>query len=147
MEDSGAVGVVNGAMERCFGSRGCSGWEVWIRGDQLILLVGDFRKEYLRLKGLKEANVGLLDIWVDVLLSELKRMSVSIPFEFQFSAFLLLIALLTSIVIISPHLMPTTPPPALCNPRIRKTVDPHVLLVEHLVWTKLRFPVSSPQRF
>ncbi|KAJ9113674.1 hypothetical protein QFC22_005983 [Naganishia vaughanmartiniae] len=67
------VEVVNRAMERCFGARGSQGWQIWVRGDQLNLLIGDFRKEYLRLKQLEVPEVALLDIWVDVLLDELKR--------------------------------------------------------------------------
>lgn len=73
-DDVGPVEVVNQAMERCFGTRGASGWEVWIRGDQLNILVGDFRKEFLRLKGLRDPQAALLDIWVDDLVTEFKRM-------------------------------------------------------------------------
>ncbi|KAJ9116496.1 hypothetical protein QFC22_004938 [Naganishia vaughanmartiniae] len=67
------VRVLHRAMETCFGLPPMPGWEIWIRGDQLILLVGDFRKEFLRLKGLRE-DVKDLDLWVDTLLEELKRM-------------------------------------------------------------------------
>jgi hypothetical protein len=73
-EDVGHAEVVNRAMEVCFGTRGVKGWEIWIRGDQLNLLIGDFRKEYLRLKGLQDPEVGTLDLWVDAILTELKRM-------------------------------------------------------------------------
>lgn len=68
------VEVVNRAMERCFGMRGADGWQIWIRGDQLNKLVGDFRREYLRLKALEDPEVEILDLWVDGLLLELKRM-------------------------------------------------------------------------
>jgi hypothetical protein len=68
------VEVLNRALERCFGTRGVSGWGLWIRGDQLNLLVGDFRKEYLRLQGLNDPGFAILDLWVDCLLEELKRM-------------------------------------------------------------------------
>jgi hypothetical protein len=68
------VEVVNRAMELCFGLKGAGGWEIWIRGDQLNLLVGDFRKEYLRLKAMGDPEVMLLDVWVNGLLNELKRM-------------------------------------------------------------------------
>ncbi|KAJ9112537.1 hypothetical protein QFC22_006294 [Naganishia vaughanmartiniae] len=64
--------VLHRAMEICFGLPPMPGWEIWIRGDQLILLVGDFRKEYLRLKGLQE-DVTDLDLWIHTLLEELKR--------------------------------------------------------------------------
>jgi SH3-like domain-containing protein len=73
-DDVGPVEVVNQAMERCFGTRDANGWEVWIRGDQLNILVGDFRKEYLRLKGLAVPQAALLEIWVDDLVTEFKRM-------------------------------------------------------------------------
>ncbi|KAJ9110213.1 hypothetical protein QFC22_006761 [Naganishia vaughanmartiniae] len=69
------VEVVNRALEQCFGTRGMIGWEIWIRGDQLNLLSRDFRKEYLRLRELEDPEVGILDIWVDVLLDQLKRIS------------------------------------------------------------------------
>jgi hypothetical protein len=72
--DDCPVEVINRAMERCFGTRGLAGWEVWIRGDQLILLVGDFRKEYLRLVASGDPEISLLNCWVDGLLGELKRM-------------------------------------------------------------------------
>jgi hypothetical protein len=68
------VEVINRAMERCFGTRGVEGWQLWIRGDQLNLLVGDFRKEYLRVKGLGDPESAILDLWVDRLLTEMKRM-------------------------------------------------------------------------
>ncbi|KAJ9118890.1 hypothetical protein QFC24_005853, partial [Naganishia onofrii] len=71
--DDCPVEVINRAMERCFGTRGLAGWEVWIRGDQLILLVGDFRKEYLRLVASGDPQFSLLNLWVDGLLGELKR--------------------------------------------------------------------------
>lgn len=61
-------------MEACFGSRGSEGWEVWIRGDQLNLLVRDFRKVYVGAKASKSPKVKLLDLWVEDLLKELKRM-------------------------------------------------------------------------
>ncbi|KAJ9092283.1 hypothetical protein QFC21_006925 [Naganishia friedmannii] len=71
--DDCPVEVINRAMERCFDTRGLGGWEVWIRGDQLILLVGDFRKEYRRLKASGNPQFSLLDLWVGGLLDELKR--------------------------------------------------------------------------
>ncbi|KAJ9112258.1 hypothetical protein QFC22_006342 [Naganishia vaughanmartiniae] len=71
--DDCPVEVINRAMERCFGARGLAGWEVWIRGDQLILLVGDFRKGYLRLKASTDPEFSLLDLWINGLLDELKR--------------------------------------------------------------------------
>lgn len=73
IEDAGHVGVVNKAMERCFGSRGTQHWQLWIRGDQLSLLLGDFREEYVRLEELNHAELGILDAWMEDLADELKR--------------------------------------------------------------------------
>jgi hypothetical protein len=74
VEDEGPVTIVNRSMERCFGTRGVNGWAIWIRGDQLNLLVGDFRKEYLRIKALGDSQILILDLWVEGLLEEIKRM-------------------------------------------------------------------------
>lgn len=73
---AGYTNILENAMETCFGRKGESGWEVWIRGDQLNLLVGDFRKEYLRLLGFPPFGSDLrgLDAWIQALLSEFKRM-------------------------------------------------------------------------
>jgi hypothetical protein len=72
LEDS--VEVVNRAMERAFGMRGVAGWEIWVGGDQLNLLLRDFRQEYVRLKKLEHGQLAVLDLWVEKLLAELKRM-------------------------------------------------------------------------
>ncbi|KAJ9112262.1 hypothetical protein QFC22_006346 [Naganishia vaughanmartiniae] len=61
-------------MEMCFGDPKGEGWEIWIRGDQLHILVNDFRKELLRLRKLKVKNFGELDFWVSTLLDELQRL-------------------------------------------------------------------------
>jgi hypothetical protein len=54
-EENEHVEMINQAMERCFGTRGASGCQLFIRGDQLNLLIGTFRKEYLRLKSMESS--------------------------------------------------------------------------------------------
>lgn len=73
VEDTGPVEVINKAMERCFGSRGVEVWELWIRGDQLSLLLADFREEYMKMEEAKEPELGILDLWVEDLFKELQR--------------------------------------------------------------------------
>lgn len=73
-EDLGAVGAVNKAMERCLGSRGCQGWELWIQGDALIRATTLFRTEYIALEEKKDPSLRLLNLWAQDLLKEMKRM-------------------------------------------------------------------------
>jgi hypothetical protein len=58
-EDYGSeVGMVNHALEVCFGCRGSSGagWSIWIRGDHLITLFRDIKDEYQRLMAVEEES-------------------------------------------------------------------------------------------
>jgi hypothetical protein len=75
-EDEGPIFVINAAMEICFGPRGGSGWEIWIKGQQLNLILRDFREEYVRLLngGKAREELALLDLWIDNLREELDRM-------------------------------------------------------------------------
>jgi hypothetical protein len=72
VEVDGPVSVVCRAMEECFGSITFSGWKIWIRGDQLVLLMQDFRKEYLRIRGLNLPRQWLLDNWLLAVLNEMQ---------------------------------------------------------------------------
>jgi hypothetical protein len=71
--DTGPVQVINKAMEACFGVRGIEGWELWISGDQLRLVIGDFKKEYARVRALEDPQLGILDLWIENLLQEVNR--------------------------------------------------------------------------
>lgn len=75
-DDEGPVFVINKAMEACFGMRGLQGWELWIKGQQLDLLLKDFREEYVRLQNSSTSmdQMLLLDLWIDTLRAELSRM-------------------------------------------------------------------------
>jgi hypothetical protein len=66
--------AVNRALERCFGSRGVVGWDVWVTGAQLGLLARDFRKEYVKLEEVKCPQLPILNGWIDDLLDKLKAM-------------------------------------------------------------------------
>jgi hypothetical protein len=77
IEDFGSeTHLLNDALEKCFGQKGCKGWTVWIKGGHLIDVCRSLRDEYERLAKLpKEAvNLPLLDIWMERLLDELERM-------------------------------------------------------------------------
>lgn len=74
MKEGGPVQVVNRALELCFGARGMPGWGIWIREDQLNLLMREIRLLYGKEVAKKFAELGLLDLWIEDLLKELKRM-------------------------------------------------------------------------
>lgn len=66
--------AINAALELCFGSRGSTGWEIWIQGDELLKAMSLFRTEYVKLEGQQLPSVGLLDLWAADLLKEMQRM-------------------------------------------------------------------------
>lgn len=70
------VFVINAAMEVCFGPRGVAGWELWMKEQQLNLVVRDFREEYIRLLNgrYSEKDLLILDLWIENLRDELARM-------------------------------------------------------------------------
>lgn len=72
-EALGPAGVINEAMDDCFGLRTFPGWGIWIRGDQLNLVIKDFRTELAKLLN-AGAETGLLDGWATSLMQELERM-------------------------------------------------------------------------
>lgn len=72
LETEGPVAAVRRAVDECFGARNAPGWRIWIRGDQLVLLMQDFRKEYLRIKALKHRDQYVLDNYLLDLLHGMK---------------------------------------------------------------------------
>jgi hypothetical protein len=54
-------------MQEAFGIRGAGGWGLFIKGDHLMKLVGEFRAEYVMLKK-GNHSVAMLDTWVTALM-------------------------------------------------------------------------------
>jgi hypothetical protein len=78
-EDFGSeAGMVNHALEICFGSRGASrkDWSIWIQGDHLITLFRDIRDEYQRLLSVEGEDLFLLDLWLKDLTDAMKALYV-----------------------------------------------------------------------
>lgn len=74
-EDYGSeVGMINHALEVCFGSRGAGKekWGIWIQGDHLITLFRDIKDEYQRVRTVKGENLFLLDLWLEDLVKVMK---------------------------------------------------------------------------
>lgn len=76
IESIGYSGVIETALTECFGDPAILDWQLFISGDHLIKLVGEFRAEYvMMLKTGKDMSA--LDAWVAVLSREINRLCVS----------------------------------------------------------------------